>query len=630
MLSALDEVATIYRGRGRPDAKIRVSLGFSSIASGRVFVSLVLLFMAILAIGSLRSESLTIDELVHIPSGLSYWQKRDTRLNVEHPPLLKMISAVPLLFAHVNVNYSDPAWCGEGNLKCEWEFGKKFVSEWNANPQHIVFLARVPMVLITLLLGVVIYAMARSVGGLWGGALSLVLFASSPFYLGLGTLVVTDIGLPLFVLSAAWTFGSLWSRPNYRNLMWFSAAFACALLSKFSAVLLLPTFFILWIYFRFFPPDGQVPTYERFSSRRFSSSNSERRNVSVEWYALGGMITAAALVLLFYALACGSTDANYMFGERAPTYGMVNSAAVVATHASWFLPNHPLVAKLLNPVWLYMSGVLDVGAKLDRTTYLLGRARANGVWFYFPVVAFFKLTPGMIGCCLLMSALFVFHTFGKRRTRIRIVPFEYRRQTEALIGTLVIFAASAIASPLNLGIRHLSVPISITLILCSLVVPLIKAVTPRGLARRLGILACGAFAISGAGTALLAYPHYISYYNLFRLGMPKQEIANGSNLDWGQSLIDLERFREQHHVSYMYVDSRTIYEPALYVSGAVRWRCNEPEPPAPAWIAVSANYVVQDASLKDEQNCKGLLHYPHRYISDGSMLIVNVVDSSKR
>lgn len=88
-------------------------------AGEATFVLGALLFMAILSIGSIRSESLTTDELVHIPAGLAYWQKRDTRLNVEHPPLLKMIAAVPLLFANVNVNYDDPSWCGKGGLECE-------------------------------------------------------------------------------------------------------------------------------------------------------------------------------------------------------------------------------------------------------------------------------------------------------------------------------------------------------------------------------------------------------------------------------------------------------------------------------------------------------------------------------
>src|SRR5215469_2011694 len=112
----------------------------------KVFVLLVLLLFALLSFGGLRYQALTVDELVDVPSGLSYWQKRDTRLNVEHPPLLKMVSTLPLLFTHVNVDYSDPSWCGSGEgAECEWVFGKKFFETWNTNPQHLLIPTRIPM-----------------------------------------------------------------------------------------------------------------------------------------------------------------------------------------------------------------------------------------------------------------------------------------------------------------------------------------------------------------------------------------------------------------------------------------------------------------------------------------------------
>src|SRR5215470_9780869 len=139
----------------------------------KCFVLLALLLFALLSFGSLRSQTLTVDELVDVPSGLRYWQKRDSRLNVEHPPLLKMISAVPLLFAHVNVDYSDPSWCASGEgAEGEWVFGKKFFEKWNTNTQHLLVLARIPMLGIALFLGVLIYSLARSLAGPWGGALS--------------------------------------------------------------------------------------------------------------------------------------------------------------------------------------------------------------------------------------------------------------------------------------------------------------------------------------------------------------------------------------------------------------------------------------------------------------------------
>jgi hypothetical protein len=151
-----------------------------------------------------------------------------------------------------------------------------------------------------------------------------------------------------------------------------------------------------------------------------------------------------------------------------------------------------------------------------------------------------------------------------------------------------------------------------------------KAVLPVGLPRALGTLGCGVLAISSLATALLAYPHYISYYNFLRFGTPKQEIAVNSNLYWGQSLIDLEKFREEHQISKIYVDSRTFRpDPATYVSGASEWECDHPEPPAPEWVAVAANFLLRDAPT-----CAGLLRYPHWYVSDESMVVFRITDAT--
>jgi hypothetical protein len=590
----------------------------------RVFVLLALLLMALLSIGSFRSQAMTLDEIFNIPSGLSYWQKQDARLNVEHPPLLKMISAVPLLFAHVNVDYGDPSWCGSGTRECQSLFGKKFFEKWNANPHHLLLLARVPMLAVTLLLGFLIFFMARSLAGPWGGALSLILFATSPFYLGWGPLVLTDIGLPLFVMASVWTFASLWSNPNRKNMWCFAVCLACALVSKFSALLLLPTFFLLWLYFRLFSRERLGADKEQTSAGRVNGSTLSGKSFAIERNAILGIAVAGVLVYFFYALTCWHSDSAYIFSARARAFGTWGLAGKIAVHVSWFLPKHPFLARLLNPLWLYLCGVLQVFAELSRTTYVLGKWYSHGVWFYFLVVSFFKLAPGMIGCFALLIVLLGFNASRWRTTGIPLVPGQYRRHVEAMVAALIVFAGSAMSSNLNIGIRHFSVPISIVTLLCALVVPLMKAVLPAGFPCALGILISGGLASSSLATALIAYPYYISYYNFFRFGTPKQDIAANSNLYWGQSLIDVERFREEHHISKIYVDGRNDrLDPATYVSGASEWKCDEPEPPAPEWVAVSANFLLRDAPT-----CAGLLRYPHWYVSDESMVVFRITDSS--
>lgn len=56
-----------------------------------------LVLMAVLAGGAALRESVTFDEVAHIGAGVSYLQKFDLRLNEEHPPLPKILAALPLV-----------------------------------------------------------------------------------------------------------------------------------------------------------------------------------------------------------------------------------------------------------------------------------------------------------------------------------------------------------------------------------------------------------------------------------------------------------------------------------------------------------------------------------------------------
>jgi hypothetical protein len=46
---------------------------------------------------SIRQQSQTVDESVHIFSGYQYWKHRDFGANPEHPPLVKIMATLPLL-----------------------------------------------------------------------------------------------------------------------------------------------------------------------------------------------------------------------------------------------------------------------------------------------------------------------------------------------------------------------------------------------------------------------------------------------------------------------------------------------------------------------------------------------------
>src|SRR5260370_13825349 len=53
---------------------------------------------------SIRQESQTFDESAHIYSGYSYWKRADFGINPEHPPLVMLVAALPLLPLRLSVH----------------------------------------------------------------------------------------------------------------------------------------------------------------------------------------------------------------------------------------------------------------------------------------------------------------------------------------------------------------------------------------------------------------------------------------------------------------------------------------------------------------------------------------------
>lgn len=222
-----------------------------------VLAVLLLTLMGILAGGAVRRESITVDEVAHIGAGVSYLQKFDMRMNLEHPPLAKVFAAVPLAVRGVRADYSHISWSfsnrGFGVILGQWVWGHALALQWN-DPYSTVLWARVPMLLLTLLLDIFVYRHTSELGGTWGGLLCLVAYVSTPAFLAFGPLVLTDIPVALFrrLLMPPWLylrglffFALMSSRPtfllghSYPHGVWFYFPVMFALKSTLAFLLML-------------------------------------------------------------------------------------------------------------------------------------------------------------------------------------------------------------------------------------------------------------------------------------------------------------------------------------------------------------------------------------------------------
>lgn len=179
-------------------------------------------------------ESQTVDEGVHIFSGWSYIKNRTIVLNPEHPPLLKILQAAPLLFLNPDLPSEKNQWLG----------GTLFLYKNHVPADTMLFLGRLVTMILGLILGWFVFQWARETSPL-RGLLALFLYAFDSTILAHSRYITTDIGVALFMFLTIYYGKKYFQNPGPRTLFWVSLCFALAQVSKFSSILLLPMLFLL-------------------------------------------------------------------------------------------------------------------------------------------------------------------------------------------------------------------------------------------------------------------------------------------------------------------------------------------------------------------------------------------------
>jgi hypothetical protein len=186
--------------------------------------------------------------------------------------------------------------------------------------------------------------------------------------------------------------------------------------------------------------------------------------------------------------------------------------------------------------------------------------------------------------------------------------------------SLVVFVGVCMLNRLDISIRHFLIALAlIVLLLAPLprMLSLLKEWYP--LTARVGSWLTVALVLASFVTAVRVYPNYIPYFNIFGMGRPAYTLANDSNVDWNQSLPQVESFVRERGLNQVLLDEYGFSEPTAYVPQAVLWDCQQPAAQDEGqWAAVSANYMF------DAGNCIWLMHYPHQALAGGSMYAVQL------
>ncbi len=563
----------------------------------KIFACLLLCWMFILMFFSSLNDSATMDELAHIPSGYSYLTQRDYRLNPEHPPLIKDLSAIPLLFLNLNFPTNVPAWTDYVNG--QWDMGRIFLYESGNDADKIIFWARLPIMLLALAFGWLLF---RWTAGLYGnkvGLLTLFFYAMSPTVIAHSRYVTTDLGAAFGFFIGLAAFINFLNCQSKKNLVVAGIALGVAQLLKFSVVLLAPVYFILailWV---------ALENYNDFKKIFLSSLR-----------ILGKLILIGIISLLVVWLVYQFHVWNYpperQLQDTQFTLQSFGSHAL-ADFVIW-LSDKPV----LRGIGQYLFGILMVLQRSagGNTAYFLGTVSTAGSPFYFPLLYIVKELLAFHILTLVAIIFAVKNILSAKEKNLRAA-VEWMRDNFSLTASMIfiaVYLAQSISSPLNIGLRHI-MPIFpfIYFLVARQIVRWVKTFDidePKTVLQRIkhffsvfvkslkkhALLT--AFLLWMFLANLLAAPHYLSYYNVLAGGAKNgYKIAVDSNYDWGQDLKRLKNWAEKNDVNKIAIDYFGGGNPKYYFGENFEpWQSSKGSPPAGGWFAISATFLMGAAA----------------------------------
>jgi len=534
-----------------------------------------LIFTFFLALFSMAGDSLTMDELAHLPAGYSYMTQKDMRLNPEHPPLIKDLAAVPLLFIP-GINFPSDIKSWNEDINGQWDFGNSLLFHSGNPVDQMIFWARLPMIFILILLGFYVFKWAREIFGNKGAILSLILFCFSPTLLAHCRLVTTDVGAATGAFIATYYFVKYLKNNSWKNLIISGIALGIAEMLKFSLILLFPAFGILllvWVaarssYFKKFVIDflAALPKF------------------------ILVIVVCFIMIWVVYLYHTWSLPAEKQVTETQLILSSFGSRTIANT-VVW-MADKPV----LRPLGQYFLGVCMIlqRASGGNTTYFLGEVSAAGWKNYFPVVYAIK-EPLSFHILLIIAILYFVWTNGG--------PFwqEFWRKTKnwllshfaefSMLLFIAIYWTTSLTSNLNIGVRHLIPVFPFTILL-------VGGVTSQWLKPPLLWLKKLFVAILLAWQAIgviAVYPHFLSYFNELAGGPVNGYVyAVDSNYDWGQDLKRLVSWTDENKIDKIYVDYFGGADAKYYLKDKYQswWGTRSPqELPVGSYLAVSATLL---------------------------------------
>ncbi len=457
-----------------------------------------LLLMAANLLTAISRKSITNDEIVHIPAGYYHLVAGDFHLNNEHPPLVKMWAALPLLFIQPDEPPA-PKTEDESFMERTWGFHERFWQENRARFQSVTFWPRVMMIPITLALGALIFLFARKLFGESAALVSVALYVLEPTVLAHGRIVHTDLPAALAYLLFFFMLHRYTEKPVMSRAVWLGLAGGVALLTKFSLVVIVPLLVVLVL-------------IRLWTTRR---DRIHRRRVLKH----AGLVAAIILLCVnaayyFQRPPLDPSDVGWVATKSAPLFGEITTGLRVLSKV---VPTY------------YLFGIYNVAVHnhYGHATSLMGQHSDLGWWYYFPVAFGLKTSLPFLLLSVTAVAWSLWMLAAKRDARFLF-----------LVVPLAIYVALSVSSNINIGIRHFLPAYPFLFIAGGALLAQLLRLRRKFLGVVVVVLLFGWMSVEAVRT----YPDYISYMNQLASAHPHWWYLSDSNVEWGDDVGELAAY----------------------------------------------------------------------------------------
>jgi len=526
----------------------------------------------------MKQISLTMDELAHIPAGYSYLNQHDYRINPEHPPLAKDLSAIPLIFMHLNFPKNCSCW--QKNINAQWTLGNKFIFHSGNDADEIIFWARIPMILFLIFLGWFLFYATKDLFGNRVSLLVLTFFAFSPSFLAHGRLVTTDVAATLGFVLATYFWLKFLRKPSLRNIIIAGLILGISLLMKFSLILFLPFSLIITLIYAYLLRNKLRDIF-KYSALML-----------LVW--LIGAVFIIWPVYYFhltnYPVAKQLSDSRFILQS--------NRFSSLKSLCLWMITK-----PVLRPFSHYLLGLLmdTQRATSGNTVYFMGMVSASGWKYYFPLVYIMKIPLAFQILTLIVIgwiAWLIKQPFWKNSAS-RIKNWLINNFAEfSFLVFISLYWGFAISGNLNIGLRHVMPTFPFIYILVSVwVIRVYNAIKNYPRTKIIFSSLLIFLLIWYISSSLLSFPNYLSYFNELVGGSKNgYKYVVDSNYDWGQDLNKLVAFANKNNISKIKIDYFGGADAKYYLGN--KWEGLDPRKGfQKGWLAISATHLQEGRGI---------------------------------